>query len=393
MSMDYLHPLLAPDSPLEPAARAQVEEVNRAEQARTHSHAEQDLDDADRRRRVELTRAELWGQPTAIRTTLQQERLAISEAAARIAARPIDRLYLIGCGDSLGAMVAVRGLYERVLGVPCEPIQALDFAYYYHGLVNERCLVIALSSSGATARVVEGVLLARALGARTLGLSNTVDSALMLASEETIFVHATRRGWPTQSTTAAMAALYQFAFDLALRMGSQSDDALLRLKDELYLTPDHIEIAIKEHDQSLKHVAQVMASRDVCLFTGGGPSYSCAIVGAAKLKECSLKYGVALPLEEYHHYVSQRDGDPLFLIAPAGATLRRARDTAKSGRIWGGIVYGVVTRGEQALVESVDVAFELPAVHELLAPMVYTVPVQIFAYHVGMSQSQSLPPH
>ena len=62
---------------------------------------------------------------------------------------------------------------------------------------------------------------------------------------------------------------------------------------------------------------------------------------------------------------------------------------AKSGRIWGGIVHGVLTRGEQALTKSVDVAFELPAVHELLAPMVYSVPVQLFAYHVGMSQLTS----
>ena len=383
--MPELHPLLAPDSPLGPSARALVEEVNQAERARVPSHTEQDVDDAERRTRVERTRTELWGQPTAIRTTLQAERRAISEAAARIAARPIDRVYLIGCGDSLSAMVAIRALYERILSVPCEPIQALDFAYYYHGLVNERSVVIALSSSGATARVVEGVLLARALGARTLGLSNTVNSPLMRASEETIFVHATRRGWPTQSTTAAMAALYQFAFDLARCRGSQSD-ALSELEAALYQTPDQIESVINAHDQSLKSIADGMASRELCLYAGGGPAYACAMIGAAKLKECSLKQGVALPLEEYHHYVSQRDGDPLFLIAPTGATLRRALDTTKSGRIWGGTVYGVVTRGEQALTETVDVAFELPAVPEVLAPMVYSIPVQLFAYHVGMGQ-------
>src|SRR5207253_1080287 len=152
----------------------------------------------------------------------------------------------IGCGDSLSAMVAVRGLYERLLSVPCEPIQALDFAYYYH-LVNERSVVLALSSSGTTARVVEGVLLARALGARTLGLSNTVNSALMQASEETIVVHATRRGWPTQSTTAAMAVLYKFAFELARHRGVQST-LVSQLEDELHQIPEHTEVVIKEHE-------------------------------------------------------------------------------------------------------------------------------------------------
>ena len=91
---------------------------------------------------------------------------------------------------------------------------------------------------------------------------------------------------------------------------------------------------------------------------------------------------------EYHHYVSQRDGDPLFLIAPAGATGQRALDTTRSGRIWGGTVYGVVTRGDRALTEAVDIAFELPALPEVLAPMVFSVPVQLFAYHVGMGQFQ-----
>jgi glucosamine--fructose-6-phosphate aminotransferase (isomerizing) len=387
--VDYVHPLLTADSPLGPAARALVEEVNHAEQTRTHSHAEQDLDDDARRERVELTRAELWDQPTAIRTTLTDERLAIVEAARRIAAQPIDRVYLIGCGDSLSATVAVRGLYENLLSVPCEPVQALDFAFYYHRLVDERSVVIALSSSGATARVVEGVLLARALGARTLGLSNTISSPLMSASEHVIFVHATRRGWPTQSTTAAMAALVQFAFELARHRG-RTAEALSPLEAELDQVADHIGAAIVEHDRMLAGIAGVMASREVCLFTGGGPAHACAMLGAAKLKECSLKQGVALPLEEYHHYVSQRDGDPLFLIAPHGPTLQRALDTARSGRTWGGIVYGVMTRGERVLGESVDVIIALPPVHELLAPMVYCVPGQLFAYHVGMSQFPSL---
>jgi glucosamine--fructose-6-phosphate aminotransferase (isomerizing) len=149
---------------------------------------------------------------------------------------------------------------------------------------------------------------------------------------------------------------------------------------------------IEEHDQSLAQVAERMVSRELCLYTGGGPAYACAMIGAAKLKECSLKYGVALPLEEYHHYVSQRDGDPLFLIAPTGPSLQRALDTTRSGRIWGGRVYGVLTRGDQALTNNVDVAFELPAVPELLAPMVYSVPVQLFAYHLAMHQFRSLPP-
>ncbi len=382
----YPHPLLARDSPLGRRARALVERLNDAEREKRHSHQDQALDDPVRLRRVDLTRDELWGQPTAIRTTLQQERHSVAQAASRASSLDIERIYLLGCGDSLGAGVAVRALYERLLSVPCEPMQALDFGYYYNGLVNERTLVIALSSSGVTARVVEAVLFARALGARTLGLSNTIDSPLMQESEDAILIHATRKGWPTQSTTAAMAVLYKFAFALARLRAGDSDD-VSQFEQELECVPDQIELVLAEHNQKVREVAEAEARKDVFLYTAGGPAYACAMFGAAKLKECSLKHAVAIPLEEYHHYVSQRDGDALFLVAPAGATLQRALDTARCGKMWGGKVYGIITRDDRTLEESVDVAFELPVVNELLTPLIYSIPLQLFAYHVGQIQS------
>lgn len=381
---DNLNPLLAADSPLDDKARSLVQKMNQAERDKKRSREEQTLHDDARRRRVEFTRDELWGQPAAIRTTLEQERQAIAQAAARIGSHAIDRIYLIGCGDSLGAMVGVRAAYERLLSVPCEPMQALDFAYYYHSLVNDRTLVIALSSSGVTARVVEGLLLARALGARTLALTNTMNSPLMQESEQSIFIHATRKGWPTQSTTAAMAILYQFAFDLARSKGIHTS-LVSELEQELNRSPERIEAVLQEHDPQVKAVAEKEAFKNICLYAGGGPSYASAIFGAAKLKECALTHAVAIPLEEYHHYVSQREGDPLFLIAPTGPTLPRAIETARSGRTWGGTVYGIITKGDQLLKENVDLAFELPPVNEFLAPMVYSVPVQLFAYYAAMA--------
>jgi glucosamine--fructose-6-phosphate aminotransferase (isomerizing) len=233
------------------------------------------------------------------------------------------------------------------------------------------------------------VLLARAAGARTLGLTNAMDSRLMQESDETIFIHATRKGWPTQSTTAAMGALCQFAFDLARRVRGQSG-VVDGLEQELYRIPNAMEQTIQQHDQNVRAVAEVEVAKDLCLYAGGGPAYACAVFGASKLKECSLKHGVAIPLEEYHHYVSQKDGDPLFLIAPRGSTLQRALDTARAGRAWGGTVYGVITQQEEHLKEHLDVAFELPPVSELLAPMVYSIPVQLFAYHVAMIQFAAL---
>ena len=78
---------------------------------------------------------------------------------------------------------------------------------------------MTLSSSGTTTRTVEALLVARALGARTLALSNTAGSALMVESEHGLMVRAERKGWPTQASTAALALLLQFGLDLARALG------------------------------------------------------------------------------------------------------------------------------------------------------------------------------
>ena len=110
----------------------------------------------------------MWEQPEVLAKNLQSEKKVISEAANHIASQSIDRIYLTGCGDSVASLIAVRALYEELLGIQCEALQALDFTYYYNRPINERSLVITLSSSGNTVRTVEAMLVARARGANTL---------------------------------------------------------------------------------------------------------------------------------------------------------------------------------------------------------------------------------
>ena len=124
----------------------------------------------------------------------------------------------------------------------------------------------------------------------------------------------------------------------------------------------------------------------IYLFAGGGPSFACAFLGAAKVKECTPDQAMAIPLEEYHHYQSQKAGDPLFLIAPNGLSVPRARDTAEEGLRVGGSVY-VVTADDNAAFD--DVATEiirLPPMIERLSSLVYTIPTQLFAYHLAMAK-------
>jgi glucosamine--fructose-6-phosphate aminotransferase (isomerizing) len=376
---------LAPDSPLDLHSRQVIQKVYDEEWAKSQDLPTDEPLDPKRRKRVELTWDEMWSQPQAILSTLGSERQTIHEAANYFAQLDIDRIYMTGCGDSIATMIAVRSLFEHLLGIPCEPVQALDFTYYYHRPITPRTLVITLSSSGATTRTVEAMMLGRALGGRTLALSNTPGSPLMVESDRGLTIHAERKGWPTQSSTAAMAILVQLFLEMS-RLKGIAGGILDPLENAFRQIPDLIHQTLETVDEGIRAVAEIEAERKIYLYCGGGPAYASALFGAAKVRECSPDHSLAIPLEEFHHYNSQKVGDPLFLITPHGSCVPRALDTLHEGKRWGGQVYSVVSAGDAGLFAQSDQVFTLPEVPEMLSAFVYTVPVQLFAYHVAMAK-------
>lgn len=386
MDINRYSPLLNENSPLDTRSRRLIEDLNRREFEKSLTLPTDDPLDQKRRNRVELTWGEMWAQPEKIELTLDLERESIADAASHLKEKTIDRVVMAGCGDSLASMIGVRSFYESLLGVPCEPVQALDFVYYYYRPINERTLVVVLSSSGVTTRVVESLLLAKAMGAQTLALSNTAGSALMVEADHQILIHAERKGWPTQSSTAAMAVLYQYGIELARQMRPNQGVEIDSLEEALHGTPALIAQALETHNESMTDLADEEADHPLFLFAGGGPSYASALFGAAKVKELSPDHAIAIPLEEYHHYNSQKVAEPLFLIAPNGPSLPRTLDTAREGKRFDGMVYSLVSEGNSLLDEISDASFYLPVMDERLVPMVYSIPVQLFAYHVAMAK-------
>ncbi len=302
--MTFATPLLSPDSPLDQHSKELIAEIYAREQAKALGLPTDDPLDPKRRARVDLTLTEMWEQPEIIQKNLELEKQAIEETAAYIASLPLERIYMTGCGDSIASMIAVRGFYEEILGIPCETIQALDFTYYYNRPVNERSLVITLSSSGTTVRTVEAMLVARAKGAVTLTLSNTQGSPLMVESSRGLLIRAQRKGWPTQSSTAAMALLYQLGIDLARKKGYPANK-LDEYQKTLNNIPKLVEQVLNTQDKPVEEIANEEAERKIYLFAGGGPAYASTLIGAAKVRELSPDHSIAIPLEEFHHSISQ----------------------------------------------------------------------------------------
>lgn len=337
--------------------------------------------DPERFRRVELTNLEMMAQGQAISRTLETTAETVQRIAAEMKDRPLRRIVMIGCGDSWISGQGVRLAVERVLGVICEPYEAFDFEQYGLSTVDEATLVIGLSSSGNTAPVTAGLKGAQARGAYVVGLTNTATAPMMRDFSNTLLIQATRGGWPTQSSTAAMALKIALALAIAKARGRGEGDAP-GLAADLAALPALMDSVSTGFYERAAALGRELARTEFVLLTGAGPHFAPAAFGAAKLKELAPIHASAFPLEEYHHYRTQKAGDPMFLIAPDEASHQRALETAIVGKGVGGHTIALVPEGETAISAQVAHAWHLPPVRVELAPLVYSVPLHLFSYHV-----------
>ena len=376
-------PLLDSAVPLDDRRLAVLENVRAAELASILGLPSDDPLDAKRRARVVATYPEMMAQPEAVIATWRGSKEALTEVAGWIVALPVERVCMVGAGDSLAVMIAARLALETTLCVPCEAVQSLEFAYYASQRVGPRTVVLALSSSGETTSTVEAALIAQNRGAMTVALTNTPGSTLDRESAATLLLKATRVGWPTQSSTTALALLLHLAAKVGVL---RSEPSAAVLASEL----DHIPELMRETLHRGEAFAQEIAAREVdgqmYLFSGGGPNLASAVVGAAKVKECTPNHALAIQVEEYHHYNSQKADEPLWLLAPSGPSVRRARETASEARRFGGRAYAVTSDGESAFDDAADAVLHLPVVSECLSPMLHFLPAQQIGYYLAMAK-------
>ncbi len=381
----YSTPLLSPEIPLDDHSRQVIQDAYDKEQRKMAQLPTDDPLDPKRISRVEITWDEMWAQPEVIQNTLALETASIQAAAQHFAKLPIDRIVMTGCGDSIASMMGVKLAYERLLGIQTDTVQALDFAYYHHSTANSRTLVICLSSSGATTRTIEAMMAARMAGAQSLTLSNTPGSTLMEEADRGILIHAQRKGWPTQSSTAAMATLMQFLIEYAAALGKDAQK-IAAYRSALQDVPRLMKQVLEACKEPVLEIARREAQLPMYLFAGAGPCLGAAEFGSAKVKECSPDRAIAIQMEEFHHYNSLKAGDPLFILAPDGFSVPRALDTAKEGKRWGGRIYPIVNQNNHAFDEVATDVIRMPDVMEEFSAFVYAVPAQMFGYYVAMEK-------
>ena len=336
---------------------------------------------------------EIHEQPRAVANTLQ-ERVAggrLLEAAFGPAAAEIFRrtetVHIVACGTSHHAGAVARYFIEQICRLPCVVEIASEYRYR-NPLVPRNSLFVTISQSGETADTLAALRLAKQSGyLSTLAICNAPESSLVRESE---LVMLTRAGpeigvASTKAFTTQLAALDMLVIALAKHHGADAERER-GLVTRLIELPALIEQSL-ELDPVLQKLAERFADKHHALFLGRGALHPIAMEGALKLKEISYIHAEAYPAGELKHGpLALVDADmPVITVAPNNDLLDKLKSNLMEVRARGGelIVFADPEAGFKD-DDGVTVITMPRHVTYFQAPAVYTIPLQLLAYHVAI---------
>ena len=336
---------------------------------------------------------EIHEQPRAVAQTLE-ERVAggkLLEAAFGPAASDIFRrteaVHIVACGTSYHAGVVARYFIEQICKLPCNVEIASEYRYR-NPVVQKNTLFVTISQSGETADTLAALRLAKQAGyLAALSICNVPESSLVRESE---LVMLTRAGpeigvASTKAFTTQLAALGMLVVALAKHHGADAERER-GLVQRLVEIPGLIEKTLTL-DPVLKKLAERFAEKHHALFLGRGALFPIALEGALKLKEISYIHAEAYAAGELKHGpLALVDADmPVITVAPNNDLLEKLKSNLMEVRARGGELI-VFADPEAGIRESDGVTvIEMPKhVSYFQAPAVYTVPLQLLAYHVAI---------
>ncbi len=335
---------------------------------------------------------EIFEQPRALAETLEgrisMDRL-LEESFGAGATEIFDKVqgvHIIACGTSYHAGLVGRYWLEALAGLPASVEVASEFRYR-RPVVRKNSLIVTISQSGETADTIAGLQEAKRLGfGHSLAICNVPESTLVRESDLTLM---TRAGpeigvASTNAFTTQLAALMLLVIALGRRHGLKPE-VEAKLVAQLRELPGAVERVLVTSD-SLEKLAEQFADKQHALFLGRGTMYPVAMEGALKLKEISYIHAEAYPAGELKHgpLALVDAAMPVIAVAPNDELLEKLKSNLQEVRARGGEL--IVFADPHSGVESgpgVQV-FEVAPIDNALAPIVYTVPLQLLAYHVAV---------
>ena len=336
---------------------------------------------------------EIYEQPNALINTMEGRILhnnvivdAIGNGAAEILEK-VEHIQIVACGTSYNAGMTARYWFEALAGVSCDVEIASEFRYRKF-VTRPNSLLVTISQSGETADTLAALRLAKEKGyMAALTICNVSSSSLVRESD---LAFMTRAGVEvgvasTKAFTTQLAALLMLVTAIGKVKGNISNEQEVEIVKALQSLPAEIEKALA-FDKDIEALAEDFAEKNHALFLGRGEFYPIAMEASLKLKEISYIHAEAYAAGELKHGpLALIDADmPVIVVAPNNELLEKVKSNIEEVRARGGQLY-VFADKEAGFTPSEGMKIiTMPKVNEIVAPIFYTVPMQLLSYHVAL---------
>lgn len=340
---------------------------------------------------------EIYEQPEAIKQTISQALDGnnlrddfLKNADADF--NKIQSVQIIACGTSYHSGMIAKYWFEQLIGVPCQVEIASEFRYRTPVIV-ENTLYICISQSGETAdtlaalRETQKRAKANNIDIQTLTICNVATSSMVRETDH----HLLTLAGPeigvasTKAFTTQLAALMLLILKIGQVKQRISPALLEEITRELWHSPKVILDTLK-HDPEILRLSELFVEKNHCLFLGRGTNYPIALEGALKLKEISYIHAEGYAAGELKHGpLALVDSEmPIVILAPHDEMLDKLKSNMEEVQARGGELFVFADENSGINEKDRQHVVHIPAVNEWLAPIVYSVPVQLLSYHVAV---------
>ncbi len=341
---------------------------------------------------------EIFDQPTVFEDAIRG-RYDIAEGTAHLSGlnmdreqmHRIERIVLIACGTASYAAMAGKYAFERLAGIPTEVDAASEFRYR-DPIVDKNTLVFAISQSGETADTLAALREAKRKGAFVRGMVNVIGSTIARETAGGTYIHAGPElavaSTKAYTNMATIMLLYAIQFGRLKRVSLATGQRLLAAMEEI---PGKMNEIFKLNSE-IDKLADKYKHYQNFLFLGRGVNFPVALEGSHKLKEISYIHSEAYPAGEMKHGVNAllSPDFPVLAIMTKNQLYEKMRNSIEEVRARRSPVILIANHGDKKANEIADDVVYVPPTMELLEPLLNTIPLQLFAYHVAVKLSRDV---
>ena len=298
----------------------------------------------------------------------------------------INKIVLVGCGTAYHSCLVAKYWFEAFTSLNVETDIASEFRYR-NVRFNKNNLYLFVSQSGETADTAAALDLCKKNGIKTCSIVNVVESSIARNSDWVLPIHAGPEIGvaSTKAFIGQMLVIYMLCLKIADLRGDMKKKDYQKKISNIKTLPDLLERCLKVEDK-IQLVAKDFLDSKGSMFLGRGSSFPIALEGALKLKELSYLHAEGYPAGEMKHgpLALIENGLPVIVIAPHDKYFHKTVSNMQEVIARGGKILLITDSNENIVNENIRFKVDLPFVEESLSPFLFTIPLQLLAYHVAL---------